>query len=144
MESINTGAIQLDIVSAEQEIFSGEVSSVFATGELGELGIMPGHAPLLTQLAPGEIRATLVDQQQEVFYISGGMLEIQPNHVTVLSDTAMRAEDIDEAAALEAKRSAEAQLADREGEFEYSKAAIELARAVAQIRALQKIRKQLK
>lgn len=141
METKDTGIIKLDIVSAEQEIFSGEVLKLFVTGVVGELGIMPGHTPLMTKLAPGEVRVTLLDRQEEIFYISGGMLEVQPYHVTVLSDTAMRAADIDEAKALEAKRLAEEKLHQREGSQEYSQAIHELAMAAAQIRALMKVRK---
>ncbi len=134
----------LDIVSAEQEIFSGVVEMVVATGELGEVGIAPGHAPLLTLLKPGEIRVTLPGGAQEVYYVSGGMLEVQPYYVTVLADAVERAEEIDEAAALAAKARAEEAIASKGADLDYSKAAIELARAVAQIRAIQKIRKHIK
>jgi len=134
----------LDIVSAEKEIFSGVVEMVVATGELGELGIVPGHAPLLAVLKPGEVRVTLQGGKKEVFYISGGMLEVQPFYVTVLADTAERAADLDEAAALEAKKRAEEAIANKNAEIDYSTAAAELARAVAQIRAIQKARKKLK
>ncbi|KTD17953.1 F0F1 ATP synthase subunit epsilon [Legionella jordanis] len=134
----------LDIVSAEDEIFSGVVEMVVATGELGEVGIVPGHAPLLTILKPGEIRITLPGGTQEIYYVSGGMLEVQPYYVTVLADAVERAENIDEAAALEAKARAEEAMADKNADIDYSKAAAELARAVAQIRAVQKLRKQLK
>lgn len=134
----------LDIVSAEQEIFSGVVEMVVATGELGEVGIVPGHAPLLTLLKPGEIRITLPGGAQEVYYVSGGMLEVQPYYVTVLADAVERAEEIDEAAALAAKARAEEAIANKSAEMDYSKAAAELARAVAQIRAIQKIRKNIK
>ncbi|ASQ44622.1 F0F1 ATP synthase subunit epsilon [Legionella clemsonensis] len=134
----------LDIVSAEQEIFSGVVEMVVATGELGEIGIVPGHAPLLTLLKPGEIRVTLPGGAQEVYYVSGGMLEVQPYYVTVLADAVERAEEIDEAAALAAKARAEEAIASKGADLDYSKAAAELARAVAQIRAIQKIRKHVK
>lgn len=134
----------LDIVSAEQEIFSGVVEMVVATGELGEIGIVPGHAPLLTVLKPGEIRVTLPGGEQEVYYVSGGMLEIQPYYVTVLADSVERAEELDEAEALAAKTRAEEAIASKNADLDYSKAAAELARAVAQIRAIQKIRKKLK
>jgi F-type H+-transporting ATPase subunit epsilon len=136
--------IHIDIVSAEKQIFSGTVEMVFATGALGELGIAHGHAPLLTYLKPGHIRLQFEKQQEEVFYIKGGMLEVQPHTVTVLADTVLRAEDIDEAAALEAKQAAEAALANRQGEFEYAKAAAELAEAIAQIQAITALRKHLK
>lgn len=134
----------LDIVSAEQEIFSGVVEMVVATGELGEVGITPGHAPLLTVLKPGEVRVTLQGGRQEVYYVSGGMLEVQPYYVTVLADTAERAEDLDEAAALTAKARAEEAIASKGPEVDYSVAAAELARAVAQIRAIHKVRKDIK
>ncbi len=134
----------LDIVSAEKEIFSGTVEMVVATAELGEVGIAPGHAPLLTVLRPGEIRVTLPGGEQEIFYVSGGMLEVQPRHVTVLADAVERAADLDEAAALAAKERAEQAIANKNAEIDYSAAAAELARAVAQIRAIQKIRKKMK
>lgn len=134
----------LDIVSAEQEIFSGVVEMVIATGELGEIGVVPGHAPLLTVLKPGEIRITRQGGAQEIYYVSGGMLEVQPHYVTVLADTVERAEEIDEAAALAAKARAEEAIANKGAELDYSRAASELARAVAQIRAIQKLRKKTK
>ena len=102
--------IHCDIVSAEASIFSGEVAMVFATGELGELGIAPRHAPLLTRLSPGQVRVQLPDGEEEFYYVSGGMLEIQPHVVTVLADTAARAHDLDEAAAAQAKEEAELSL----------------------------------
>ena len=131
----------LDIVSAEREIFSGLVEMVVATGELGEVGIVPGHAPLLTVLKPGEIRLTLPGGHQEVYYVQGGMLEVQPHNVTVLADVVERAEHLDEAAALAAKAQAEAAMTGSSNDMDYSVAATELARAVAQIRAIQKVRK---
>ncbi|KTC84704.1 MULTISPECIES: F0F1 ATP synthase subunit epsilon [Legionella] len=134
----------LDIVSAEQEIFSGVVEMIVATGEMGEIGVSPGHAPLLTVLKPGEIRVTLQGGKQEVYYVSGGMLEVQPYYVTVLADAIERAEDLDEAAALAAKVRAEEAIANKNSELDYSKATAELARAVAQIRAIKKIRNNLK
>lgn len=134
--------MKLDIVSAEHEIFSGMVEMVIATGNLGELGIAPGHAPLLTVLIPGEVRVTLPgNKEQEIFYVSGGMLEVQPWHVTVLADIAERADDLSEAEALAAKARAEEAMANRAADMDYSKAAAELARAVAQIRAIKKVRK---
>jgi F-type H+-transporting ATPase subunit epsilon len=135
---------QLNIVSAEREIFSGLAEMVIATGELGEIGVTPGHAPLLTVLKPGEIRVTLPGGKEDVYYVSGGMLEVQPYFVTVLADTVQRADDLDEAAAMAAKARAEEAIANKDGEVDYSIAAIELARAVAQIRAIQKVRKRLK
>ena len=134
----------LDIVSAEQQIFSGVVEMVVATGELGEVGITPGHAPLLTVLKPGEIRITLPGGKHEVYYVSGGMLEVQPYYVTVLADAVERADSLDEAAALAAKARAEEMIANKAADLDYSVAATELARAVAQIRAIQKARKHLK
>jgi len=134
----------LDIVSAEREIFSGVVEMVVATAELGEIGISPGHAPLLTILKPGEIRVTHQGGTQEVYYVSGGMLEVQPYSVTVLADTVERADNLDEAAALTAKARAEEAIANKGADMDYSLAATELARAVAQIRAIQKARKHLK
>jgi F-type H+-transporting ATPase subunit epsilon len=132
--------IHVDIVSAETEIFSGPAEMVFAPAIMGEVGIMPRHAPLLTQLKPGEVRLKLPGGDEEFFYVSGGMLEVQPHVVTVLTDTAMRAKDVDEAAALEAKQHAEQALQDRTSEFEYAKAQAELAEAVAQLQAIQKLR----
>lgn len=133
----------LDIVSAEHQIFSGLVEMVVATGEYGEVGITPGHAPLLTALKPGEIRLTLPGGEQDIYYVQGGMLEVQPNCVTVLADVVERADHLDEAAALAAKAKAEADMLNK-GDVDYSVAAAELARAVAQIRAIQKIRKSTK
>ncbi len=133
----------LDIVSAEQEIFSGVVERVVATGELGEIGIIPGHAPLLTVLRPGEIRVTLQGGKQDVYYVSGGMLEIQPYYMTVLADAVQRAEDLDESAALAAKARAEEAMALKGADLDYSVAAAELARAAAQIRAIKKLREKL-
>ena len=134
----------LDIVSAEQQLFSGIVEMVVATGELGEIGIVPGHAPLLTLLKPGEVRFTLPGGAEEVYYISGGMLEVQPFYVTVLADVAERADTLDEAAALAAKARAEAAIANRGTEIDYSVAAVELAQAIAHMRAIQKMRKKHK
>lgn len=135
-----TMTIHVDIVSAESEIFSGPAEMVFAPAVMGEVGIMPRHAPLLTQLRPGEVRIKLPGGEEEFFYVSGGMLEVQPHVVTVLSDTALRAKDVDEAAALEAKQRAEQVLQDKTSEFEYARAQAELAEAVAQLQAIQKLR----
>lgn len=132
---------QLDIVSAEKSIFSGTVDSLVATGELGELGIGPGHAPLLTSLKPGTVRVKDHDGNEETYYVSGGMLEVQPHVTTILADTAARADDVDEAAALAAKEAAESAMADQNSEIEYAEAAVQLAEAVAQLRTLQSIRK---
>lgn len=134
----------LDIVSTEKEIFSGIVEMVVATGELGEVGIVPGHAPLLTVLKPGEISVTMPGGTQEIYYVSGGLLEVQPFYVTVLADTVERADNLDEAAALAAKARAEEAIANQAAEIDYTVAARELAQALAQIRAIQKLRRKLK
>lgn len=134
----------LDIVSAERQIFSGLVEMVVATGELGEIGLTPGHAPLITVLKPGEIRVTLPGGEQDIYYVQGGMLEVQPHCISVLADVVERAEHLDEAAALAAKANAEAAMINKGAQMDYSVAAIELARAAAQIRAIHKIRKTIK
>lgn len=136
-----TATIQVDIVSAEKEIFSGEVEMVFAPAAMGEVGIAPGHTPLVTTLAPGEVRVKHTDGSEESFYVSGGMLEVQPKVVTVLSDTAQRAEDLDEAAILKAKEEAEKVLHDREAKIDYAKALAENAELAAQLRAIQRLRR---
>ena len=133
--------IHVDIVSAEGEIFSGKASMVFAPGEMGEVGIAPRHTPLMTRLAPGEVRVQDQHGEEQSFYVSGGVLEVQPHVVTVLSDTAMRAKDLDEAAAMEAKKHAEEMMADNKSDIDYAKAQSELADAVAQLRTIEKIRK---
>lgn len=133
--------IHVDIVSAEQEIFSGLAEMVFAPAIMGEVGIAPRHTPLLTQLAPGEVRLKLPDGEEQSFYVSGGILEVQPHVVTVLSDTAMRAEDLDEAAVLKAKEEAERQLHDREAEMDYATALAQHAEVAAQLQAIQRLRK---
>ena len=130
----------VDIVSAEREIFSGDAEMVFAPAEMGELGITPRHAPLLTRLKPGTVRVQH-GGEESVFYVSGGILEIQPHMVTVLSDTALRAKDLDEAAALEAKRHAEEALANQTGELDVARAQAELLEAVARLKAIEQIRK---
>lgn len=131
----------LDIVSAEEKIFSGRAEMITCTGSLGELGIAAGHAPLLTQLRPGPVTVVHQNGEEEIFYVSGGMLEIQPSTVTILADTALRANDVDEAAAIEAQKQAQDALQDQNAEIEYSRAAAELAEAAAQLRTLQAIRK---
>lgn len=136
--------MHLDIVSAESQIFSGKVESVVATAELGEIGIIPGHAPLLTKLKPGEVRIAHPGGSQEIYYISGGMLEVQPHCVTILADVAERADKLDESAALAAKERAAAAMSNKSDNMDYALAAAELAKAVAQIRAIQKIRKYIK
>lgn len=136
-----TKTMVLDIVSAESSIFNGSVTYLSVTGGAGELGIHPGHTALLTSLKSGQVMAKLDNGGEEVFYISGGMLEVQPDTVTILSDTASRAEDLDEAAALAAKEQAEKAMTEKRSELEYSKAVAELAEAVAQIRAIQTLRR---
>lgn len=133
--------IHVDIVSAEAEIFSGTANMVFAPAEMGEVGIAPRHTPLLTRLKPGEVRVQMEGQEEQFFYVSGGMLEIQPHVVTVLADTALRAKDIDEAAALKVKERAEKAMADKASDFDYARAQSELAEAAAQLRAIQRLRK---
>ena len=133
--------IHVDIVSAEHEIFSGEAEMIFAPAQLGEMGIAPGHTPLVTQLGPGEVRVKHVGGEEEGFYVSGGLLEVQPKLVTVLSDTAVRAEDLDEAAVLKAKEEAERQLHDREASKDYATALAENAELAAQLQAIQRLRK---
>lgn len=138
---MKTATLRLDIVSAEKQIFSGEVELVFVTGEMGELGIAPGHSQLLTTLKPGYVRAILPNKEEEVFYISGGMLEVQPFIASVLADTAMRADAIDEAAAIQAKEQAEKSIAGRISELDLAKATAELAEITAQIRTVQRLKK---
>ncbi|HHA18310.1 MAG: F0F1 ATP synthase subunit epsilon [Gammaproteobacteria bacterium] len=133
-------SIHVDIVSAEQEIYSGSVEAVFASAIMGELGIYPRHTPLLTRLKPGEVRV-LVNGKEEQFYVSGGMLEVQPHVVTILADTAMRAADVDEAAALEAKADAERALKDTDAKMDYAEAQAKLAEAMAQLRSIERMRK---
>ncbi|WP_428243567.1 F0F1 ATP synthase subunit epsilon [Gynuella sp.] len=132
--------VHCDIVSAHDQIFSGLVSSLQARGVMGELGIMPGHAPLLTSLVPGPVRITKQNGEVEVVYVSGGYLEVQPNIVTVLADTALRASDIDEAQALEAKQAAEKELAQHQADEQFAQIAIKLAKAVGQIKVLEEMR----
>ena len=132
--------VHCDIVSAEEEIFSGLVEMVIAAGSEGDVGIGYGHAPLLTGLQPGPIRVIKQDGEEEVYYISGGYLEVQPYQVSVLADTALRADDMDEAAALEAKKEAEQALHNQSGEIDYSRAAAQLAEAAAQLRTIQAMR----
>jgi F-type H+-transporting ATPase subunit epsilon len=132
--------VQCDIVSAEDGIFSGLVESIVATGELGDLGIKPEHAPLLTSLKPGPIRIIKEGGEEEIIYVSGGYLEVQPNTISVLADTALRAGSLDEAAAIEAKQHAEHALENQSGEMDYSRAMVQLAEAVAQLRTIQQLR----
>nr|WP_136250717.1 F0F1 ATP synthase subunit epsilon [Ningiella ruwaisensis] len=133
--------VHLDVVSAEAEIFSGLVERIQVTGSEGELGIYPGHAPLLTGIQPGMVRVVKQHGEEELIYVAGGVLEVQPGHVSVLADTAVRAEDLDEAAAAEAKKHAEEKMANAGADFDYAEAAIELAEAIAQLRLIKKLRK---
>ena len=139
-----TKTIQCDIVSAQEEIFSGEATMLIASGIAGELGITPRHAPLITQLKAGPVRVLKENGEEEFFFVSGGILEVQPHMITVLSDTATRGADIDEAAAKAAKAEAERQLADRTGEMEIAEAQSQLMQAAAQLAALEQLRKNVK
>ena len=136
--------IRCDIVSAEAEIFHGEATMVVATGEMGELGIAPRHAPLITRLRPGKVVVTTADGEQLDFAISGGILEVQPQVVTILADTAIRAEDIDEAAVRKAKEEAERMLANRGEAMEVAEAQKRLAEVTAQLQALERLRRNVK
>ncbi len=133
--------IHVDIVSAEREIFSGEATMVFAPAVLGEVGIAPGHAAMLTRMSPGEVRVQLVNGEQQAFYVSGGMLEVQPKVVTVLSDTAIRAHDLDEAAVLKARQEAEDALRTRSDKLDVAKAQAELAELAAQLQTIERLRR---
>ncbi len=133
--------MHIDIVSAEEEIYSGTCEMVFAPLETGEVGVMPRHAPLLARMKPGEVRVRK-GKDEQLFVVSGGLLEIQPHVVTVLADTAVRAKDLDEAQALDAKKRAEEALLNRESDMDYAKAQAELMEAVAQLRTIEKLRRQ--
>jgi F-type H+-transporting ATPase subunit epsilon len=133
--------LHVDIVSAEAEIYSGTATMVFAPAEMGEVGIAPRHTQLLTRLRPGEVRVQSPDGDELSFFVSGGMLEVQPHMVTVLADTAIRADDLDEAQALEAKERAERLLADKAADIDYARAQAELAESMAQLAAIRKLRK---
>lgn len=136
--------MHVDVVSAEEEIFSGPATMLFAPGVMGDLGILPRHAPLLTRIKPGEVRIqTPGSEEEQIIYVSGGMLEIQPGAITVLADTATRAHDIDEAAAIEAKERAEKLLADQKDDVDYAAASAELAEAMAQIQAITRMKKKI-
>jgi len=135
--------VHCDIVSADESIFSGLIEMVVATGSLGELGVTAGHAPLLSDLKPGPVRLIKQNGEEEIYYLSGGYLEVQPNMVSILADTAVRADDIDEAAAAEAVKDAEQAIANQRGEIEYSKAAAMLAEASAQLKTVAQLRKKL-
>jgi F-type H+-transporting ATPase subunit epsilon len=133
--------VHLDVVSAEEKMFSGRVETLQVTGSEGDLGIYPGHAPLLTAIKPGMIRVVKQHGEEEFFYVAGGILEVQPGIVSVLADVAIRAEDLDDTAAFEAKKQAEEAIANPTADFEYAEAAAQLAEAIAQIRVIQQIRK---
>ena len=135
--------MHVDIVSAEEEIYSGTAEMVFAPLATGEVGILPRHAPLLARMKPGEVRIRK-GGEEEYFYVSGGLLEVQPHVVTVLSDTAIRAKDLDEAAAIEAQRRAEEALKDRKADIDYAKAQAELIEAIAQLRMIRRLRERLR
>jgi F-type H+-transporting ATPase subunit epsilon len=136
-----TDTIHVDIVSAEHEIFSGNAEMVFAPAELGEVGIAPGHTPFVTKMGPGEVRVKDTEGNESAFYVSGGMLEVQPKVVTILSDTAQRAEDLDEAAILRAKEEAENAFHDKSDAIDYAKARAALAETAAQLQTIQRLRK---
>lgn len=136
-------SVNLNVVSAEEKIFSGVIESLQITGSEGELGIMPGHAPLLTSLKPGMARIVKKGGTEEILYLSGGMLEVQPNSVTVLADVATRADDLDEQAAEQAKQRAQEHLNAHGDDVNYAEAAVELARAVAQLRVIQAYKKKI-
>jgi F-type H+-transporting ATPase subunit epsilon len=134
--------IHLDVVSAEESIFSGLAEFVAAPAVMGEVGIYPFHAPMITKIKPGAVRVKVPNQEEEVLiFVSGGLLEVQPGVITVLADTAIRGQDLDEASALEAKQRAEEAMQNRSSEIDYAQAQAELAEAVAQLRAIQKLRK---
>ena len=134
--------VHVDVVSAEESIFSGLAEFVVLPGQAGELGILPGHMPLMTTIKPGAVRVKLPQQdQEELIFVAGGVLEVQPGLVTVLADTAIRGKDLDEAKALDAKKKAEESMANKESELDYARAQAELAEAVAQLAAIQKLRK---
>ena len=134
--------VQVDVVSAEQSLYSGLAEVVVVPGEMGELGIYPRHAPLLTRIKPGSVRIKVPDQnEEEHIYVSGGMLEVQPNLITILADTAIRGADLDEGRAIEAKRAAEEALRNRTADIDYAAAQAELAEAIAQLQAIAKLRK---
>lgn len=133
--------VHVDVVSAEAEIFSGLAEFVVLPGESGELGILPGHMPLMSRIKPGAVRIKRPDVAEEVIFVAGGLLEVQPNLVTVLADTAIRGADLDQAKALEAKQKAEEAMANRRSELDYARAQAELAEAVAQLAVIEQLRK---
>jgi F-type H+-transporting ATPase subunit epsilon len=135
-----TDTIKLEIVSAEEQIFSQEVEMVYAPAEMGEVGISPKHTPLITKLKPGDVRAQINKDEMKTFYVSGGILEIQPNEVTILSDTALREDDLDEERALEAEKLAQEAMKNSANEVDATKAKSELLQAAAQLRLIKKLR----
>ncbi len=135
-----TATVFCSIVSAEQEIFSGQVEMVVTSGTIGELGILPGHTPLLSGIKPGPVRLILEGGEEEVFFASGGYIEVQPSAITILADTALRAADLDEAAALEAQQKAEQELADQRADIDFARVAADLQEQAAMLRTIQKIR----
>ena len=139
-----TATIRCDIVSAEAEIFHGTATLGVASGDEGELGIAPRHAPLITRLKPGQVRVIAENGDEQSFYVSGGIIEVQPQVVTILADTAIRAKDLDEAAVIRAKEEAERLLATRTDTVEVAQAQAELAQLVAQVQAIERLKKQMK
>ena len=136
--------VHCDIVSAEESLFSGLVEMIVVTGSQGELGVNYGHAPLLTDLKPGPVRIIKQNGEEEIYFLSGGYIEVQPHTVSILADTALRADDLDEASALEAKKQAEHEMHNQSGEFDYTRAASQLAEAAAQLRTIEEIRRKAK
>jgi F-type H+-transporting ATPase subunit epsilon len=139
-----SNTIQCDIVSAHEMVFSGKATMIVATGITGELGIAPGHAPLMTMLKPGPVRVLLLDGEESIFFAAGGILEVTPHLVNVLTDSAIRAADLDEAVAKRAKEEAVRELADRTSAMEFSEAQAKLAKALAQLQALERLRRKTK
>ena len=136
--------MHLDIVSAEEKIFSGNVKNIIAAAMMGEVGIYPKHTPMITPLKPGEVKIITEEDEEQLFFISGGILEVQPNTVTVLADTAIRGEDLDEAKAIESKKRAEEALSDKSDKIDVAKALADLAQASAQIKMIESLRKKRK
>lgn len=139
-----TAKVHCSIVSAEEEIFNGEVEMVVATGTEGELGILPGHAALLSGIKPGPVRLIMEEGEEEIFFASGGFIEVQPTQITILADTAIRADDVDEAAALEAQQKAERELADNRADIDFGRVAADLQEQVAMLRTVRKFREKRK
>lgn len=135
-----TSSVHCDVVSAEKKLFSGSAEMVIVSGESGDLGILPGHTPMLTGIRPGPVRVIKQGGEQEIIYASGGYLEVQPNKVIVLADTGLRAKEIDESRAMEARENAQKEMENSKGEMDYSKAASKLARASAMLRTLEELR----